>query len=71
MKAKHKLIAVVAASLLAIGCQQGSDMAVGGNEAGTGQGGSMARFAITGNNLYAVTDQDLLVLDQSIALGDR
>lgn len=34
-----------------------------GNENGSGTGGSMARFTISGNNLYTVNDQSMIIFD--------
>lgn len=48
------------------GCNQGGDSITSGEPnggGGTGQGGSMARFALAGDNLYAVTHQELIVFD--------
>jgi hypothetical protein len=60
-----RLLLLLFALGFVVACDQASDSTAGGES--TGQGGSMARFAITGNNLYAVTNQDLLVLDVSNA----
>jgi hypothetical protein len=55
--------AIFSLALFGIGCQ--GDSASTADGGGAGQGGSMARFAITGDNLYVVTNQDLMVFDVS------
>ncbi|CAN5304069.1 hypothetical protein BH23BAC1_BH23BAC1_22610 [soil metagenome] len=45
----------------------GAKSEVGGSGSGAGKGGSMARFTITGNNLYTVSLSDLQVFDISNA----
>ena len=65
---KLRLLPIVLLFLVVSSCQQGSDSTApteGGG--GTGQGGSMARFAVKGDNLYAVTNTDLVVFDVSNA----
>ncbi|GAB2789676.1 hypothetical protein GCM10027275_38320 [Rhabdobacter roseus] len=54
-------LSLVALSLLLWQCNMGSADSVSPNQNGTG--GSMARFAITGNTLYIVTRQSLDVYD--------
>ncbi len=54
---------LVAAMLSAAGCS--TDGADGTMGAGSGRGGSMARFAISGDHLYAVSGDELRVLDIS------
>jgi hypothetical protein len=49
--------------LVAVGCNAGS--ATGPVSTATGQGGSMARFAITGNRLYTVGERSLTIFDIS------
>lgn len=48
-------------------CEQGySDSSAKSDGSGSGKGGSMARFAISGNHLYTVTDNDLRLFDISV-----
>lgn len=51
-------LAAMAIGLLMVGCDSSKDSEV---SAATGTGGSMARFAITGNTLYIVTKESLEV----------
>jgi hypothetical protein len=59
---------LLAAMVLAVcfsSCDQASESGApsSGDNSGGGQGGSMARFTISGDNLYAVTKNDLIILD--------
>jgi hypothetical protein len=47
-------------SICLVGCDASADKAL---SSGTGKGGSMARFAINGDYLYTVSDQNLNVFD--------
>jgi hypothetical protein len=58
MTKKYALILFVAVSITASRCTKQSEMAAA---APTGQGGSMARFTITGNYLYTVDNEKLKV----------
>lgn len=51
-------LALIGLAILLYGCSENSDSAVNPQ---TGTGGSMARFAITGNTLYIVSKQSLEV----------
>jgi hypothetical protein len=67
---KNVLIAIMLASFLT-GCggggaSGGNDSTSGGAEGGIGKGGSMARFAISGDYLYTLNKRDLEVFDISI-----
>ncbi|TDB68166.1 LVIVD repeat-containing protein [Arundinibacter roseus] len=58
--------AILASALLLSGCEAGNSADIGpGSQSGVG--GSMARFAITGNTLYIATKQSLDVYDISQA----
>ncbi|GHB65193.1 LVIVD repeat-containing protein [Persicitalea jodogahamensis] len=68
MKAKFTkctsfLVALLVTSGLIWGCSSGLDSANVSPGSQTGVGGSMARFAITGNTLYIATKQSLEVYD--------
>lgn len=55
--------------LILAGCKKsdtlssGSPDASGGGTNGSGTGGSMARFTISGNHLYTVNDQSMIIFD--------
>ena len=57
-------MAVLLLSVIFYGCSDSSESA---GIDGTGQAGSMARFAVSNNNLYIVDHQDLLFFDISDA----
>ncbi len=59
-----KQIVIVIISLLFIGCSSNSDSSINA-EGKTGEGGSMARFAIMGNYLYTVDEYNLNVFSVS------
>lgn len=62
-----KLIQYSLLLLALVACEQNSDIARTGSGETTGQGGSLARFAVTGDHLYAVNGQELKVFDLSNA----
>jgi hypothetical protein len=71
MKQYKHLLRVAAIALLAAACTQGEssgdlDYSSDGGESGSGQGGSMARFTISGDHLYTVDNSTLKVFDVSI-----
>jgi len=56
-----KFLKYIIISLLFVGCSNNLDSASPNAEGKTGEGGSMARFAIVGNYLYTVDDNSLNV----------
>jgi hypothetical protein len=63
---KKTLFAVILICILFFQCEKDSSSSFSATSAAiqtTGQGGSLARFAITGNYLYSVDEQQLKVLD--------
>jgi hypothetical protein len=59
---KSHILSVLTLVVLGFGCNAGSSTAPQPGTT-TGQGGSMARFAITGNRLYAVGERSLTIFD--------
>lgn len=69
MKSFKKYIAALSIiAVAAMGCSKDGNEAASldtKNNQGTGQGGSLARFALVGNHMYAVNGRSLKVLDIS------
>lgn len=65
MKTRLLLILSLAVLLFAQCAKQGASESYASDSSGGGKGGSMARFAITGNYLYVVNNTNLLVYDIS------
>jgi hypothetical protein len=63
MMNRNPLLRIASIILLTVGCNAGS--ATGPASTTTGQGGSMARFAITGDRLYTVGERSLTIFDIS------
>lgn len=61
----YQLIGAAILLLIFSGCENSSSESIGPD--GSGQAGSMARFAVSNNNLYIVDSQDLLFFDISDA----
>src|SRR5262245_19427786 len=62
-----KFFAVVVACLLFFSCEKGSDSAAAAQS--TGKGGSLAKFTIIGNYIYAVSMHYLYTIDISNPVG--
>jgi hypothetical protein len=62
-------VLVAASAFMAVACSksESGDMASPSNTGGSGKGGSMAKFTISGNTLYVLNHADLNVFDISSA----
>lgn len=60
-----KLLCILGLSLAFISCERSGDLGGETSVDGSGQGGSLARFAVAGDHLYAVDGTELKVFDIS------
>jgi len=58
------LIAII---LIAVSCEKSDMESIGGENNGTGKSGSMAKFSISGDNLFLINEKDLKIYDISTA----
>jgi len=66
MKYIYRFLLLLAAPILIFGCTKGSLKSDGSETGGeSGKAGSMAKFSISGNNLFLINDSSLLVYDIS------
>ena len=65
-KSIYAAVAIVSVIMIGCGSQSGSTMSDGGSSGGTGQGGSMARFTISGDKLYTINKRYINAFDISI-----
>lgn len=63
MKSKIILFSVIVFTFLLVSCEYNSDSIGSNSDSDSGQGGSMARFTIVGDNLFTVDKTNLKVFD--------
>ncbi len=63
---KKNILTLVCIGIIALGCKESSDISSPGSSS-TGKGGSMARFTIVADKLYAVDNRSINVFDISNA----